>query len=378
MAELDASVILPVYRVAPEYLITAIESILEVLRRNGRGELVTLDDCSPDQSRDILEDYAAKYPDLVRVFHNEKNLGIAESRQRLVQESRGRYILSFDQDDIMLPFDLTGVIELLDGEPNYCASYSLKYLFDENGLTGDVHGGQYSWFNAFFTPKMNINAMVIRKTDLLAHGSFRMVPGKRNAPDEDVYLMTRMAQDRDFHFDPVPRVLYRYHSAQKTQQADGKQQNERFFVHEIAMAHPKIYQPICFRRPVPVTPENFRVVMGLLGGAVFLNQDNYYFCRWCCDQAIAAKHDDYGAWEHLLLVLARFRREEEFQKKLAEARTLFPETDNFYNYVFTQVEFRNAMQYRRLTPELQKRCQRAVEARAVAPAIVTDNLPGKK
>ena len=67
-----------------------------------------------------------------------------------------------------------------------------------------------------------------------------------------------------------------------------------------------------------------------------------------------------------------------FRRNWPRPGVFFPETDNFYNYVFTQVEFRNAMQYRRLTPELQKRCQRAVEARAVAPAIVTDNLPGKK
>ena len=374
MSELDASIIMPVYSVKPEYLTAAIESILELVRRTGSAELVTLDDCSPDGSREILERYGAAYPDLVRVFHNEKNLGIAESRQRLVNESRGRYILSFDQDDIMLPFDLAGVIAMLDRETNYCASYASKYLFNEKGLTGAIHGGEYSWFNAFFTPKMNINAMVIRRSDLLSHGSFKMIPGKRGAPDEDVYLMTRMAQDRDFHYDTTPRVLYRFHEQQKTRR-DGQGGNEVFFVHEIAMAHPEIYRPI-FRRQLPeVTPENFRLVMGLLGGAVFLNQDNYYLSRWACEQGLALKRDDYGAWEHFLLILARFHREEEFRKALAEARSVFPADDRYLDYVFTMVEYRNARQYGAAPPELEKRMHDVVEAYSVPPPIVTENLP---
>ena len=139
MSELDASIIMPVYSVKPEYLIAAIESILELVRRTGSAELVTLDDCSPDGSREILERYGAAYPDLVRVFHNEQNLGIAESRQRLVNESRGRYILSFDQDDIMLPFDLPGVIAMLDRETNYCASYASKYLFNGMTCSSDIY-----------------------------------------------------------------------------------------------------------------------------------------------------------------------------------------------------------------------------------------------
>lgn len=61
-------------------------------------EIVTVDDCSSDATREILDRLAASYPEL-RVFVNSFNGGVAVSRNRILDEARGEFVAFFDDDD---------------------------------------------------------------------------------------------------------------------------------------------------------------------------------------------------------------------------------------------------------------------------------------
>ena len=159
--------------------------MIRVAETQGSTEVILFNDCSPDDSQRIIDEYALRYPSIVRKMRSEHNLGVGNARTEMCKVARGRYILSFDQDDIMLPFDLGGVIAMMDAHPRYGASYSGKFLFNSKGLTGEVHGGSLSDFNAFFAPKININAMVIRAEVLAAHEYFKPVPN--SAINDDVF-----------------------------------------------------------------------------------------------------------------------------------------------------------------------------------------------
>jgi Glycosyltransferases involved in cell wall biogenesis len=52
-----------------------IESILQQ-KEYGLHEIVICDDCSPDNNWEVIQGYAEKYPQIIRAYRNEQNLGI--------------------------------------------------------------------------------------------------------------------------------------------------------------------------------------------------------------------------------------------------------------------------------------------------------------
>ena len=88
------TLIVPVYNVE-KYLKRCIDSILNQSYKN--IEIICVNDCSPDNSQEILNDYEKKQQ--IRVIINEKNMGLGKSRERALKESTGKYIMFIDSDD---------------------------------------------------------------------------------------------------------------------------------------------------------------------------------------------------------------------------------------------------------------------------------------
>lgn len=65
-------------------------------------EVVAVDDCSTDGTREMLYRLAERHPEL-RVFANAVNGGVAVSRNRILAEARGEFVAFFDDDDESLP-----------------------------------------------------------------------------------------------------------------------------------------------------------------------------------------------------------------------------------------------------------------------------------
>ena len=90
------SVLTPLYNTDPVFLREMIESILNQTFRD--FEFILLND-SPDNRE--IEEIVRSYQDPRIVYvENESNLGISESRNKLLALSRGEYVAIFDHDDI--------------------------------------------------------------------------------------------------------------------------------------------------------------------------------------------------------------------------------------------------------------------------------------
>lgn len=94
-------------------------------------ELLITDDCSPDNSNEIIERYASEDP-RVKLLKLERNSGAAAARNNSIHHARGRYIAFCDSDDMWLPFKLERQLEFLDkkGVP---MTYSSSLWCDEYG-----------------------------------------------------------------------------------------------------------------------------------------------------------------------------------------------------------------------------------------------------
>lgn len=89
------SVVLPVYGVAG-YLRECLDSM--VSQSFTDIEIIAVDDCSPDNSGAILDEYAKRDP-RVRVVHLTANVGLGQARNIGMAEATGTYLWFVDSDD---------------------------------------------------------------------------------------------------------------------------------------------------------------------------------------------------------------------------------------------------------------------------------------
>lgn len=90
------SIIIPVYNVE-KYLTRCLDSIL-CQKTNFKYEIIAVDDCSTDQSLEILLDYEKNY-DHLSVIKHAVNSKLSVARKSGIEKSIGTYIMHIDSDD---------------------------------------------------------------------------------------------------------------------------------------------------------------------------------------------------------------------------------------------------------------------------------------
>lgn len=91
------------------FLEQRIESILQQTYRN--FDLLILDDCSTDNSREVIDDYCARYPDRIRSLMNETNSGsVFRQWRKGVENSDGELIWICESDDFCEPNFLESLV----------------------------------------------------------------------------------------------------------------------------------------------------------------------------------------------------------------------------------------------------------------------------
>lgn len=91
------SIIIPVYNTGP-YIEQCLKSVINQTYKN--LEIICIDDCGCDDSIKIVEKYKKKYRK-IRILYNEKNKGLAITRNVGVKNSTGEYIFFLDSDDYL-------------------------------------------------------------------------------------------------------------------------------------------------------------------------------------------------------------------------------------------------------------------------------------
>jgi len=79
----------------------SIESILNQSYKN--IEFLIIDDCSTDNSYEILKEYESK-SNYIKVFFNDENIGLTRSLNILLKETKGDLIARQDSDDLSRQF----------------------------------------------------------------------------------------------------------------------------------------------------------------------------------------------------------------------------------------------------------------------------------
>lgn len=93
------SVIIPVYNAA-KYLRECLDSALRQGFEENEYEVICVDDCSVDNSYDIVLDYAIQYKQ-IKCVRNHENSGVSVSRNNGLKIAQGEYITFLDSDDMI-------------------------------------------------------------------------------------------------------------------------------------------------------------------------------------------------------------------------------------------------------------------------------------
>jgi glycosyltransferase involved in cell wall biosynthesis len=81
-------------------------------------EVIVSDDCSTDGTKEILQKFAEKYPDVVKPIFHEINLGALKNYRYVNSLANGKYVAHVDGDDSIYPGKLMKQCKFLDENEN--------------------------------------------------------------------------------------------------------------------------------------------------------------------------------------------------------------------------------------------------------------------
>lgn len=122
------SVLIPIYNVE-KYIEKCVRSLFEQTYDN--IEYVFIDDCSLDNSMNILMNISREYPKRtvsMRLMSHSKNAGIAQTRNELLKEAKGEYCIFVDSDDYVE----LNAIEILYTKACETGAEIIRYNYYEN------------------------------------------------------------------------------------------------------------------------------------------------------------------------------------------------------------------------------------------------------
>ena len=198
------SVMVPIYKTDRVYLAEMIESVLNQTFRD--FELLLLDDC-PDDPR---EDVVRKFDDPRIVYvKNERNLGISESRNKLLDMARGDYVAVLDHDDICYPERFAKEVAYLDAHPDVgvVGAWTRKvpgdHVMRRKIEDADIRLGMMEGCEIAHTTAM-MRMSVLKSAGIRYQTCF--------SPSEDMAIMLDVMKVAKLHNLPEGLVDYRWHA----------------------------------------------------------------------------------------------------------------------------------------------------------------------
>lgn len=201
---------MPVFN-GERFLAQAIDSILG--QSFSDFEFLIVDDGSQDRSADIVREYERR-DGRIRFLALERNLGVADARNRALEIATGQFIAVMDSDDVALPRRLGAQVAHLRNNPDIGVLGAGAQAVDENMaplFDFDLpRPHALIAFNLFVASFLIHPATMMRRELLEAVGGYE--PARRTAIDPE--LWSRLMWRTRFANLPERLLLYRRHGGQ--------------------------------------------------------------------------------------------------------------------------------------------------------------------
>lgn len=167
MENIKLSVTMPCYNHG-QYVGEALEAILSQSFKP--YEVIVVDDCSTDNSYEVIKKIADKNP-IVKLVRNKENMGQPHASNYTRSLAAGDYIYCAAADDKILPGFFEKSMKLLGKYPQAALCSTLTYLIDENGENKRLYsfGGVVSGEACYISPEKAAQLML--RYDAWIHGN---------------------------------------------------------------------------------------------------------------------------------------------------------------------------------------------------------------
>ena len=186
------SVIMPTYNCS-RYILQSLDSVIAQTITD--WEVQIIDDCSTDNTAEVLKPYLEKYPN-IHYYVLSQNSGPAVARTAAIKRATGKYIAFLDSDDLWKPDKLEKQIEFMKKTGAKFSATGYR-LMDESG--SDLH-------TAYIPPKKTDYKKMIRLSnpignltvmyDQEALGKFQVPPIKKR---NDFALWLKILKEIDIY-----------------------------------------------------------------------------------------------------------------------------------------------------------------------------------
>lgn len=206
------SIIMPAFN-AESYIE---ESILSVIKQTWQNwELLIIDDCSQDHTIDIIKNYIA-IDKRISLLSNTSNLGVAESRNKGVQEAHGEWIAFLDSDDLWAPDKLMHQINLIQCQNTFFVFTGSAFIDDAGHKNSYILHvpSRISYKELLKQNLISCSSVLLHRNLLLSH------PMKPGSIHEDFVTWLTILRDTGITAYGInqPLLLYRIHANSKSSQ----------------------------------------------------------------------------------------------------------------------------------------------------------------
>lgn len=213
------------------YIRSALDSFL-MQRTSFSFEVLIHDDASTDGTDEIIREYEAKFPEVIKPLYEQENQWVKGRRGSMVfniPRANGKYIAFCDGDDCWTdPNKLQKQVDYLEANPDYGLVHTDNSVSDENsgrvieslkehkGLTppsGDV-------FNALLMDNFISTLTVVARTDLLLKARDLIEKIIVDVPSRDICIWLVIAKHANVFYLPDNTACYRKYSGSVSRPVD--------------------------------------------------------------------------------------------------------------------------------------------------------------
>ncbi|MBQ6064326.1 MAG: glycosyltransferase family 2 protein [Prevotella sp.] len=188
------SILVPVYNVE-KFIQRCVESIFG--QTYEQLDIVFVDDCSPDNSIQVVRETLERYPnrkDQVRILKHEKNRGLAAARNTAVWEAKGDYLIHVDSDDYIDIDTISRCVDRIE-ECNGAdvVVFGVNHVFTNKTVTPPlkIPGSKSEYVELLLSRKVRFNIWgCMFKTDLYKKFNISAIEGVNMG--EDYSVMPRL------------------------------------------------------------------------------------------------------------------------------------------------------------------------------------------
>lgn len=194
-----------------EFIEQTLYSILNQ-KHSYRYEIVVADDCSTDNTRDIVRRIQREYPDIIKAIYNEYNLGVILNFYNAISYCKGKYIMDCGGDDYFLPNKVYRQINYLETNKDVGLLCGYAKIYNEKSHKFEKHllGSPDVQYMDFMKENAICASTVCYRRELLDQYIEQVNPIQHNWLMEDYPMWIWFSINSKIYFDDYQYVVYRF------------------------------------------------------------------------------------------------------------------------------------------------------------------------